>query len=498
MVHTADGDWRLTTDEKKRILVNNIHGVDIDQQAVEVTKLSLLLKVLEEETGQLTLGFERALPDLNDNIKCGNSLIGWDYFEGQLLPSEDEVLKVNPFDWDRNFDNIFAQGGFNAVIGNPPWISLSGKFGTDLYSDTQIDYLIKKYSGNTYMPNMYEYFISKGLDLTNKEGYFSFIVPDRLGFNNQFINLRKRIVREVKIHNLLYKAPFPGITADTLIFVFQKSDHINSHVIKISEYEKEIITQKQNELLKNSDCSFGYFENKEIQSLVNKIEKKSNYKLKDICKTTSGFGGKSKLITKERINEQQIPTMKGESIGRYKFNYYFYFEFKKENITGRTTNKYKLGYKPKILLRKTGDRIVATYDNTGVFPEQSLYFIYENNSQISYFYLLGIINSKTLNAYFRAKSLTNKQSIAQVKKVHLDELPIYAPDLSNHKELENHEIMVNLVKNMLELHKRSSKTPYEQERLKREIDATDAQIDRLVYDLYGLTEEEIKIVEGDA
>ena len=82
--------WRLTTAERKRILLNNIYGVDIDSQAVEVTKLSLLLKVLEgenEETinQQLKMFHERALPDLGSNIKCGNSLIGPDFFEGQLI-----------------------------------------------------------------------------------------------------------------------------------------------------------------------------------------------------------------------------------------------------------------------------------------------------------------------------------------------------------------------------------------------------------------------------
>jgi hypothetical protein len=110
LIYTADGDWRLTTEEKKRILLNNIYGVDIDAQAVEVTKLSLLLKVLEEETGQLTLGFERALPDLGDNIKCGNSLIGWDYFEGQLIKDEKEVERVNPFEWEQGFPGVFAKG----------------------------------------------------------------------------------------------------------------------------------------------------------------------------------------------------------------------------------------------------------------------------------------------------------------------------------------------------------------------------------------------------
>jgi len=84
------GDWRLTTDERKRILINNIYGVDIDAQAVEVTKLSLLLKVLEDESSEtigktLELFQERALPDLGSNIKCGNSLIGPDFYEGQQI-----------------------------------------------------------------------------------------------------------------------------------------------------------------------------------------------------------------------------------------------------------------------------------------------------------------------------------------------------------------------------------------------------------------------------
>jgi hypothetical protein len=89
IVKVGDG-YRLTTAKKKEILLNNIHGVDIDAQAVEVTKLSLLLKVLENASGQLGLGLERVLPDLGNNIKCGNSLVGFDYFEGQLLPNEEE------------------------------------------------------------------------------------------------------------------------------------------------------------------------------------------------------------------------------------------------------------------------------------------------------------------------------------------------------------------------------------------------------------------------
>ncbi|MFH1748417.1 MAG: type I restriction endonuclease, partial [Planctomycetota bacterium] len=111
----AGGQWRLTIGEKKRILLNNIYGVDIDPQAVEVTKLSLLLKVLEGESAEsigstLRLFHERALPDLSNNIKCGNSLIGPDFYEGQqaTLFDEEEQFRINAFDWEAEFPQIMG------------------------------------------------------------------------------------------------------------------------------------------------------------------------------------------------------------------------------------------------------------------------------------------------------------------------------------------------------------------------------------------------------
>jgi hypothetical protein len=113
------GGWRLTTAEKKRILLNNIYGVDIDPQAVEVTKLSLLLRVLEGESSdtlerQRRLWHERALPDLADNIKCGNSLIGPDYYDGRQLTmfDDDESYRINVFDWNTAFPKTMKAGGF--------------------------------------------------------------------------------------------------------------------------------------------------------------------------------------------------------------------------------------------------------------------------------------------------------------------------------------------------------------------------------------------------
>ena len=133
LVEGRDG-WQLTMDKKKEILLNHIHGVDIDAQAVEVTKLSLLLKVVEKP-GQLSLFTERILPDLGQNIHCGNSLIGPDYYEGQQLPmlAGDEAYRVNAFDWKKAFPRIFAAGGFDAVIGNPPEIAVKAYQGQTIF-----------------------------------------------------------------------------------------------------------------------------------------------------------------------------------------------------------------------------------------------------------------------------------------------------------------------------------------------------------------------------
>jgi type II restriction/modification system DNA methylase subunit YeeA len=127
LVQTSGGRYQLTIAERKRILLDNIYGVDIDAQAVETTKLSLLLKVLEGETQQtlqpvLRMFQERALPDLGDNIKCGNSLIGPDFYQQQQLNllTDEEHYRINVFDWEKEFPQVFGSGALAARLAKPP------------------------------------------------------------------------------------------------------------------------------------------------------------------------------------------------------------------------------------------------------------------------------------------------------------------------------------------------------------------------------------------
>jgi hypothetical protein len=213
--------WRLTTAEKKCILIEHIFGVDIDRQAVEVTKLSLLLKVLEGENDetlgkQLVLLQERALPNLDRNIKCGNSLIGPDYFSGQLFPGPDELRRVNPFDWAAEFPEAMQAGGFDCVIGNPPHIRIQ------TLAPGEIEYFSKCYETTVGNYDIYCPFLEKAVKLLTPNGYASYILPHRFFKTDYgdglrtFLSKRKNVIEILDFDGFMV---FPGASINTCIII---------------------------------------------------------------------------------------------------------------------------------------------------------------------------------------------------------------------------------------------------------------------------------------
>lgn len=191
------GGWRLTTAEKRRILLHSIFGVDIDRQAVEVTKLSLLLKVLEGENNetltQQSLFGERALPSLEQNIKCGNSLIGSDALRGGLFPDAGEMKRVNPFDWNREFAKILKDGGFHVVIGNPPYIRIHNLVD---YYPLEVRLIQRDYrTASDGKVDIYIPFVERALSLLRSDGSLGFILPNKFMQAEYGLNLR-RLLRE--------------------------------------------------------------------------------------------------------------------------------------------------------------------------------------------------------------------------------------------------------------------------------------------------------------
>jgi hypothetical protein len=348
------------------------------------------------------------------------------------------------------------------------------------------------------MPNLYEYFIHKGLELINLKGIFSFIVPNGLGFNKQFILLRKKILESYKIEKLIYNAPFPGITMGTLIFCFSKKEiEKKNYEIAVGEFDKELQYKSCEEYLTNKEYRFSYENGKEISEILTKIFSNKKCKpLVEIADTTSGFGGKSSEITTERKNESQIEIIKGKSIHKFSpIGVSYYFDFKKKNITGRTTDRAKLGVKEKVLLRKTGSSIISTYDDSGIYPEQSLYFIFNNKTNNSLKYFTALINSKIFQFVYINKLVANKHKMPQLKNDDLDIFPVYICDDSD-KEL--HDNVVKFVDELLLLNKKLQTASLSNRvgQLKQRIKYTENKIDDIFYSLYDLTEEEKSIIQS--
>jgi hypothetical protein len=333
--------------------------------------------------------------------------------------------------------------------------------------------------------------------LINEDGVFSFIVPDRLGFNNQFVSLRKKILDHYRIEELIYKAPFPNIVTDTLIFRFSRNkDRKTDYKIIIGEFNKKLQTRNSGEYLKDSEYRFVYDSSDVATKILDKIFGNNKcLPLGKIAETTSGFGGKSEEITITQKNQRQIKVIKGKSIQKFSAVTPYYFEFKKENITGRTTDKSKLGVKEKVLLRKTGYPIIATYDETGIFPEQSLYFIFNNKSDNSLKYFTALINSKLFQFVYINRLVTNKDSTPQLKKVDLDKFPVYIFG----KDKKMHDEIVHSVDMLMKLNGavKKEKSPMGIEQLSGDIAYNSGKLDGLIYELYGITDkDEIDIIEG--
>jgi len=466
---------------KSEILLSNIYGVDLDPKAVELAKLNLLVEALEEQ---------QKLPDLTENVRVGNSLISGEEKELEKYFGKDWRDK-RPFNWEEEFKGVFKQGGFDVIIGNPPWVSIKGKQKSLEYSDKELLYYYEKLDLNTYAPNLYEAFIRKSLSLLKDGGLFSFIVPDRFCANSQFIKLREYLLSHFSIKKLLFRVDFPGVIADTVIFVIEKNKFKNN-IIEVGDYSKQKYTKiLQSVYNKQPDFSFFFVDNV-IFEIFNKILLNSKTKpLSELVKSTSGCGAKSNLLNKEKQNEKEIKVIKGENIGRYNNKGFFWFDFKNENLSGRTRDVSKLGFKNKILLRKTGIDLIATFDDSSIYPEQSLYFIYDKDKDLL-LYLLAIINSKLLNNYYQNFAITNRDATPQLKNIDLDKFPIIIPKKDEKIILcELGRKMIQLNSNLLSLSENSDKW----RKIKEEIEKTDKEIDQKVYELYGLTKEEIKIIE---
>ncbi len=549
------GFWKLTTTERKRILLNNLYGVDIDQQAVEVTKLSLLLKVLEDEQSvisQLSLFRERVLPDLENNIKCGNSLIGNDFYAGQQqgLLDEEILYRVNAFDWEKGFPAVKKAGGFDAVIGNPPYVR------QELLGEAKF-YFQDHYQVSHSVADLYVYFIEKGVSLLKENGLFGMILSNKWLRANYGKPLRQWLTqrRLVELADFGDLPVFSPATTYPCILMIQKSEPSPTITVskvhtlafeELSEYVKPLRYEVATQSLTTEGWSLA---NPQAQALLEKLQR-AGVPLGEYVKGQIFYGIKTglndafvidvktreKLIAKDPKSAELIrPFLLGRDIKRYQplvSNQFLIFtrrgveidqypaikqylrRFKKsltpkpqhwqgETWAGRKPGSYQwyeiqdaVDYyqefeKPKIIYLVFQVKPAFTYDDTGTYGNNATWIIPGKDH-----YLLGILNSK-LGWFLISHYCTQIQNGYQLIFKYLGRIPIKRLDFQNSADKAKHDRIVLMVTQIIDLNKRlaTALDTHSKTVLKRQIEAVDDEIDKVVYGVYDLTAEEIEIVE---
>ena len=519
-------------DIENSILENNLYGVDINEESVEIAQLALWLRTAKPH---------RKLNTLNQNIKCGNSLI-----------SDPAIAGEKAFDWQKEFPQVFEKGGFDVVIGNPP-------YGAEL-SDEHKDFLKSIYSTFEYQVNTYVIFYERGISLLKKSGFLGYITPATFTTQYYYKNLRS-MLQNYNLKTICRYAyeVFPDASiGDTVSLILEKSKNLKDS-IAISIYNSETIST-------NSVVDYDYFVandgtyNFSKHDLnLNKLNK-NTIPLDTISNVIVGIKAyqkgkgepkqdesvvKNKIYTADyKKDDTYISCVNGKDFYRYSFltEPSMYLSYGKWLAEPRESAPFFDS--EKIIVRQTADRIIATIDSKKRINLNNVYNVGHVDQSFSLKYLLAILNSSLVNYLYQAKVQEANRVFPEVKKVVLGQIPI--------KECYNQLPFITLVDTMLtlnsqlqekrsrflrrltenfegvkittalqtfdtmdfkgfvaELKKQKIKLTLSQQdewedyftervaecqEITAQIKATDNEIDNRVFDLYGLTEEEREIV----
>lgn len=596
-VHTdPDGAKRLSVYRKAKILRNNLFGVDIDPQAVEITMMSLYLKALEGEKSQLPPK-QHILPELKYNIMCGNSLIGPDIYDQGMLFAEDERDRINAFDWNfvpvgaglvpaqdghpqgvplqgtrkggsrtaptpgnvpPSIGQIMRSGGFDCVIGNPPYVR------QESISEFK-EYFEQHYDAFHGVADLYAYFMEKGLCLLREGGYYSVIVSSsflRTNFAEPLRAFLKKAAATLRIVDFGGLAVFEN-AKDTYVCVplFAKRKQPERievaripslHFENLEAYLRpRLYTIPYQRLTTEawslkSDAEAGVF-----QRIMEAGQPLGDYVHREFFRgVTTGLNEafmiddktRLALIAKDARSAELIrPLVGGEDIRRWVFhNKDLWLIFTRRGIeieeypaikehlakwkaelapkknssdkVGRKPGRYKwyeiqddVAYyqtfdSPKIIFPDIAKGPRFCLDTKGNYLANTAYCLGTDDK-----YLLAILNSRLF--WFAISNISIPFGVRageyryRLIYQYMEKVPIRPINFSEPSDKARHDKMVELVDRMLELNKQKHSgklAPSQVERIDREIAATDAEIDELVYALYGITEQERKIIEGES
>jgi hypothetical protein len=551
--------------------------------------------VLEGESqqtldNQLRLFHDRALPDLGGNIKCGNSLIGPDFYDNQQLEllDDEERYRINVFDWQAEFPQVFQSradvqsrarkeaesshrarkeadspsradipsrarkeaesshrarkeadspshdddkaplphgrgsdqnGGFDAVIGNPPY---GGYF-----SQEEKTFLNIRYHCQTYQLDSYQLFLERAVTLfAASGGYIGMIIPNPWLTNILQTKLRAMVVRKTRVVEVVHFlfAVFPKVTVDTEVVILQRDPVVQADCnvriverIGISEGPYPVFIGRT---IKHDQESWRQTEGGVINLFLSESEKRLARKtvegsctLGNLCAINVGIKpyqqGKGKPPQSKTVVERRVFDSDRKIDGTFR-EYLRGADIQRYVITPVEPRFIKYGpwlaeprpaanfdAPKKLLMRQTGDRPIAALDTKKYLCLNNLHVIVPKTMFPAVEFLLGVLNSSLVQWYYYTLNPEVGEALAEVKRTNVSLLPIPRISDEGKKSRNAHTRMVEVVERMLDLHKQltAAKTPSDQTAIQRQIDPTDRQIDQLVYELYGLTQEEIKIVE---
>ena len=543
-IYQFKSGYHLSFAYKKEILKNMIYGVDIDRQAVAVSRLSLLLKLLEWETAetanQLFSTIDAALlPKLDNNIKCGNSLIDNSIYANLASPDEATIKKINAFNWEKEFAEVFVKWGFDAVIGNPPYFNVQTLWAKSVI----VDYLKNRYSEiRMDKSDILFYFIWKAISISKWK--VSFIV------SNAFLNwdkaqkLRKYILDNSHIEEIInfekYQI-FDSASITTCIFKL-KAKVPNKETIFLNFTEKTYSPMEISETIDNKKkyekTKFNLWEkyvlvDKGARDLLGKIDKEKN-RLRDLFKIWKWMETACNEVFLFSDYPNKFPTefirrrMSWEIIDRYYLGkekeYLLYFEsienfddlpieiqkhleLNKTLLKNRATVKNE--WRPRWKYSRPMHKEFYGYDKIWCsYRSPSNKFVYDNswdyvwltnttvifwtNENMHLKFLLWLLNSKLLTFRYRFIGKQTGWWIFEYFENWVWELPIPTVSESQQKPI------IELVDQILLAQKKLKETEFDDDKkvIQKQIEIIDGKIDDLVFDLYGLSEEERKVVEG--
>jgi type I restriction-modification system DNA methylase subunit len=551
-----NGNLRLTTHLKRQIMLNNVFGVDIDYQAVEVTMLSLYLKILEGET-RSTLGRQQSLfpnemflPDLTANLKCGNSLIGQDYYKDRQIPllGDDDLYRVNAFDWSEGFPDI-VKTGFDVVLGNPPWGAA--------FTEDELEYLRHKNKDIIVrMIDSFMYFVYKGMQLLKPNGRFGMILPDVALYQNDCRKLREYILNRSHLTSVLNMGDvFEQVTRPACIVAFETRKPADN-LITVADFTKIPKILKPDAL--NDSRLYDHVSQSEITKIPRNIF---------ITKDVSNYRVWSQMISVSQVPLQQLvdddgiqrgvsPDFKdafivdsrtrrnarlekdhvkrvltgGKQVKRYTIvypdlwliytsgdddfsqlpNIKRHIDKFRTNITCKEVkqkkhSRYALhrARNPRIFTKReklvgviTEDEIIVAIDRTDIFVTDGCY-VFGVREGVNIHYIMALLNSTLFVFVYRLLALEEGRVLAQVKPTVVEDMPIRIIDPENKTEIKAHYRLTALSAELESLYNKlhESKSEHERRILVRQIGHDKSEINKIVFELYGLSAEDIALVQ---